>query len=89
MPKSKYLPATRNDLKIKVSENSLCANLIIDGNIMEKNLKEMGKDKKWLITRLNNMGYKDLKDILLVTCNNKEKLTVYIKENSNNIKVFV
>lgn len=89
LPKAKYLPATRNDLKLKVSENSLCANLIIDGNIMEQNLKQIKKDKDWLITRLNNMGYKNIQNILLVTCDNKEKLTVYLKENQDNIQVFV
>jgi len=89
LPKAKYLPVTRNDLKLKVSENSLCANLVIDGNIMENNLKHIGKNKEWLITRLNNMGYKEIKEILLVTCNNKEKLTIYLKQDTNTAKVFI
>lgn len=89
LPKSKYLPVTPNDMKLKVSENSLCANLVIDGHIMEENIKQIGKDKKWLITRLANLGYKDITEILLVTCDNKEKITVYIKDNGNNVKIFV
>lgn len=89
LPKAKYLPTTPNDMKIKVSENSLCANLVIDGKIMHENIKHIGKDEKWLITRLDNLGYKDVSEILLVTCDNKEKLTVYIKDNSNDVRIFV
>ena len=77
LPKSKYQPVTPNDMKLKVSENSLNANLVIDGNIMEKNIKAIGHDKKWLLTRLKKEGYADVSNLLLVTCDNKEKLTIY------------
>lgn len=81
LPKSKYMPITPNDSNLKVSENGLVSNLLIDGKIMHFNLNHIGKDEKWLVTRLNNMGYKVLGDILLVVCDNKEKLTVYLKES--------
>ncbi len=81
LPKSKYMPMTPNDNNLKVSENGLVSNLLIDGKVMHMNLKHIGKDEKWLVTRLNNMGYKILGDILLVVCDNKEKLTVFLKEN--------
>ena len=80
LPKAKYKPVTPNDMKLKVSENSLCANLVIDGNIMENNLKAIGHDKAWLIKRLEKEGYKDINNLLLVLCDNKEKLTIYEKE---------
>lgn len=89
LPKSKYQPVTVNDMKLKVSENSLCANLVIDGKIMLENIKQIGKSEEWLIARLTKLGYKDVSDILLVTCDNKEKLTVFIKDNSNDVKIFV
>jgi uncharacterized membrane protein YcaP (DUF421 family) len=46
---------------------------------MKKHLKKIGKDEKWLVNRLNSLGYKSLDDILLVICDNKEKLTVFEK----------
>lgn len=82
LPKSKFLPATPNDHKLKVSENGLVSNLVIDGNIMEKNLKNIGKDEKWLMARLNKMGFSEISHILLVICDNKEQLTVYLKEDT-------
>lgn len=78
-PKSKYAPLTPNDMKIKVPYKGLCANLVIDGEIMKKNLKVMKKDVKWLLTRLEKEGYSHVEDLLLVTCDNKEKLTIYKK----------
>ena len=79
MPKSKYAPITPNDAKIKVSYKGLCTNLVIDGKVMLNNLAIIKKDKAWLETRLSNEGYNNINDLLLVTCDSKEKLTIYIK----------
>ncbi len=77
--KSKYQPATLKDLKIKANYQGLCANLVIDGNVMKKNLKALEKDEKWLRTRLKNEGYDDLSSLLLVIMDSNEKLTVFKK----------
>ena len=79
LPKSKYMPVTPSDMKLKVDKNSLVSNVVIDGNIMINNLSFIKKDEKWLLKRLNNLGYYDLSKILLVTCDNKEKITVFEK----------
>ena len=77
LPKSKYHPTTPNDLKLNVSDGGLVANLILDGNIMEENIKTIGHDKEWLLKRLKKEGYDNPKKLLLVTCDTKEKLTIY------------
>ena len=77
LPKSKYEPVNCDNMKIKTSRNGIVANLVIDGVIMENNLKAIGKDKDWLIKRLDKEGYKKVDDILLVLCDAKEKLTIY------------
>lgn len=84
LPKSKYAPLTPNDMKIKVPYKGLCSNLVIDGNIMSNNLKVINKDDKWLLTRLKKLGYDDVSDLLLVTCDSNEKLTVYRKGDDSN-----
>lgn len=78
MPKSKYAPLTPNDMKIKVSYKGLTANLVIDGKIMHENLKMIKKDEKWLLTRIKN-NKKTLEDILLLTCDSKENITIFEK----------
>ncbi len=80
--KSKYNPATPNDMKLKVSSKGLTSNLVIDGVIMKENLKEIGHDEKWLRTRLEKEGYQDVSNLLLVLCDTKEKLTIYEKETT-------
>ena len=63
-------------------------NLIIDGNFMEGNIKNIGKDISWVEKRLEKMGYKDISELLLVICDNKEQLTVYMKDNGVDVKIF-
>jgi len=79
LPKSKYAPITPSDMKFKVPYKGLCANLVIDGEIMSNNLKIINKNDKWLLTRLEKEGYNHIEDLLLVTCDSKEKLTIYKK----------
>lgn len=77
--KSKYNQPTLKDLKLKADYQGLCSNLVIDGKIMHNNLKQIGKDEKWLMKRISNNGYDCLDDIILVTCDSKEKLTIFEK----------
>ncbi len=86
--KAKYVPVTPSDMKLKVSENGICSNLVIDGHLMEGNIKQIGKDNDWVLTRLSNMGYSDISKLLLVICDNKEQFTVYEKSCDGDIKVF-
>ena len=74
-------------MKLKTDKGGITANLILDGNIMENNIKTIGHDKKWLINRLKKEGYDNPKDLLLVLCDNKEKLTIYKKDEKINYKV--
>lgn len=87
LPKSKFHSVTPYDMKLKVEKNSLSANLIIDGNIMERNLKAIGHDKEWLLKRLKKEGYENISNLLLVICDNKEKLTIYKSDDKIGISV--
>ncbi len=84
MLKPEYNPVTMNDMNLKPTLQDLCANVIIDGRIMMKNLNNMNKSKQWLLKELKVKGY-NLEDILLATLDINEKLTVY--ENNHHIKI--
>ncbi len=86
LPKSEYRPLTPSDMKVKVSRESLCANIIIDGKIMHSNLKNMKKDEKWLNKELKIKGYTDLSNILLATLDINEKIVIYEKNIDTNSK---
>ena len=80
LPKSKYKPITPNDIKLKINYKGICTNLIIDGKIMKNNLKSINKDEKWLLKRLENLNKKNIDNLLLVTCDTNEKLTIFEKD---------
>ena len=82
MPKAEYKPVTNKDMNIKVKREGLCANVIIDGNIMNDNLKYINKNEKWLLHELDIKG-KKVSDILLMTVDNKDKITIYDRYNND------
>ena len=86
LPKSKFKPLTPNDMKLKSNYKGLCSNVVIDGRIMFNNLKIINKDEKWLIKRLNNIGYNNIEDLFLVTIDSDEKIKVYEKKVKSNME---
>lgn len=83
LPKDENRPVTIKDMKLKPSKQGLCANVIIDGKIMYKNLEIIDKDEKWLFKELKIKG-KELQNILLATVDINEKINFY--EKNKNVK---
>lgn len=77
LPKTENRPVTLKDLKLKDTVAGLYANVIIDGNIMEDNLRQIKKDKKWLIKQIKKQGYESPDSILLATVDVNYKLSIY------------
>lgn len=86
LPKEEYTPLTPKDMNLKPSMQGLCANVIIDGKIMKKNLNVINKDSNWLVKQLKLKGYSDESDILLATVDINGKLVIFDKKNANGIK---
>lgn len=86
LPKEDYLPVTNKDMNLKPNKQGLCANVIIDGNIMDKNLNNMDKDAAWLKKQLKIRGYEDYRNILLATLDVNEKLVIFEKANIDKVK---
>lgn len=86
LPKEEYVPATPKDLNLKPSKQGLCANVIIDGKVMPKNLEKIGKDEAWLEKQLKVKGYKSYEKILLATVDIDEKLCIFDKHDVNTIE---
>lgn len=88
MPISSSSPATKKDVNAKIKKESLVANVIIDSKLLDKNLKEMYKDKKWLDSVLKVQGYNDYDNIMLATLDINDKVVVYeknIKSKKNSV----
>lgn len=79
MLKSEENPVTNKDMNKQIEQEELMANVIIDGKIMEENLKSIGKDKFWLVNKVNEQDI-DIKDILLGIANLNNDLYLYNKD---------
>lgn len=77
LPKSDFKPVTPKDMGLKVDQEGLVGNVIIDGKVMKTNLKNLGKTEEWLKKELKVKGYTEYKDILLATLDKNEKVTIY------------
>lgn len=84
LKKSEHLPLTPKDMKVEVKQAGISTELIYDGVIVEENLKQMNKDKKWLMKQLKKYGIKDASEALLVTLNDAGSL--YVDKYDDNIK---
>lgn len=82
LPKVKYKNITVGDMNIDLSETTIVGNIIVDGKILESNLKLFNKSKKWLLNKINNYN---IKDILLCTITQKGEMNIYTNENTNKI----
>ncbi|WP_029501810.1 DUF421 domain-containing protein [Lachnoclostridium phytofermentans] len=84
LPKTLHKPATPKDLNIKVPQEYMVFNLVLDGIMIVSNLKLLGLDEAWLIKQLKSQGYNDYHDLLLVTCNHKHEITAYKRYKKEN-----
>jgi len=69
LKKPEYEPLTAKDMKITKKSSGISTELIYDGILIEENLKQLNKDKKWLMNQLKSKGIKDVSEVFLATLN--------------------
>ncbi len=82
MPKALSRPATNEDEGNTVEDDSVRADVIIDGKIMHGNLKAFGKNVQWLTTTLQTQGIAHVKDVALASLDTDDNLSVFPKNNT-------
>lgn len=63
LKKSDNQPVTAKDLNIQTMGGGLPTVLINDGKLVEKNLRELGYNEKWLNEKLSSKGIASIKDV--------------------------
>lgn len=84
LPYSEKRPVNPGDLNVKPKEEAVVTNIIIDGKVMENNLKELGLDKLWLNEALQKQGITKIENIFLATYDVEGNLSVYLAGNVKN-----
>lgn len=69
-------PITPYDMDLKVEKSSLLNDIIIDGKIIDKNLKIAGIDEKWLKSELKKKSIKNFEDVIYAGVDKNKKLTI-------------
>lgn len=84
LKKPEHLPLTPKDMNIPVNPTGISTELIYDGVLIEENLRQMNKDKKWLMKELKKHGVYDASEVFLATLNDAGSL--YVDKYNDHIK---
>lgn len=84
LKKPEYLLVTRKDMNIKVKPSGIGTEIIYDGIVIEENLKQLNKDKKWLLGELKKHGVEAPEEVFLLTLDPEGNL--YIDKYKDHMK---
>ena len=77
LPKATKRPANPTDMNIIPPPEYINTEVIMEGRILNENLKRLGLDINWLNKELNCQGYKNAKEIFLGICDDNHNLTLF------------
>ncbi|MCM3538198.1 DUF421 domain-containing protein [Priestia endophytica] len=74
----KYQALTPKDMKLMTKQFSFPITIIKDGKIDFEELKQTGKDKDWLKDKIRMVHNVEIKNILLATIDNNDKINIFL-----------
>lgn len=77
LPVSARRPVNPADMNLSPPQETLLTEVIMDGRILDENLKRMGLDIWWLQKRLAEQGYKSADEVFLGLCAEDHALTLF------------
>ncbi len=80
LPVSTKRPVTPNDMQMMPQQDYIYTEVIMDGRILEGNLKKIGLDTVWLSRELEKQGYRSAKEIYLGLCDKENKLSLFVSD---------
>lgn len=81
LPVSTQRPTTPKDMDLVPEQELLFTELIMDGRILEDNLKHMGLGMAWLDKQLEQCHIHSPKDVFLAACDRNLKFVLYQKHH--------
>lgn len=79
LPKGDKKPITTGDLKIQTKDTGLMRDIIIDGKIMNQNLKLVNHDEEWVREQLKSQSVYEIKDVFYAGLNSEGTLYISVK----------
>lgn len=72
LPKSANRPATPQDLNLHPDQATTWYDLILDGRLMQDNLKASGRDERWLQEQLHAKGIGQKSEVFYAACDRND-----------------
>lgn len=80
LPVSTKRPINPEDMNLSPQHEYISTEVIMDGRILDDNLKRMGLDTKWLQKQIKDQGFKSAKEVFLGICDQNKQLSLYKAE---------
>ena len=77
LPVSDKRPMTPADNDLKPTQETISAEVILDGRVLGENLRRMGLDENWLDKQLAQQGFHGAKEVFLGLCDTNHQLTLF------------
>ncbi|HEX2925465.1 MAG TPA: DUF421 domain-containing protein [Ruminiclostridium sp.] len=74
LKKPEYQNLTPKDMHIQKQASGISTELIYDGILIEENLRQLDKDKNWLLNELKKQGITDISEVFLATLDSSGSL---------------
>ena len=84
MPKVQARPVNVQDMNIAAKQEKLSFTVVLDGHIMEENLKLSGNNKKWLENEFAKTKNRQCEKIVFIAlCDGNNTLSIYKKTDDS------
>ena len=81
LPVSTKRPLNPEDMELNPEPERIGTEIIMDGRVIDDNLKRKGLNDDWLQKELKKQGYKNAKEIFLGVCYDENQLTLFPIKN--------
>ncbi|WP_053956058.1 DUF421 domain-containing protein [Inediibacterium massiliense] len=86
LPKSDKVPLTPSHMNIPTTSKGLMKDIIIDGNIIDENIKAMGLNIDWLQSQIHMYGIQNPSDVFYAGVDDTHNMYLSKKNNNNTEK---
>lgn len=77
LPVSTKRPVNPADMELEPQPEHIFTEIIMDGRVIDENLKRMNLNEAWLKKQLKKQGLKSAKEVFLGLCDDEQQLSVY------------
>lgn len=81
LKKAEFNPVTPKDMNIKTNYKGMLIELIVNGEVIDSNLRSIKKDRKWLEKELKIKNVSRVEEVIYAAFNSNNELEVVIMDN--------